>query len=132
MTKILDKTLLSEILDKEVSDNIKISENIITYEVKNRVKKISTFEFQDLCFEWLYNTINCILSEKPHINLEVTISKNVNEVKKYNRILGTSKVGSYYCRVSELNNSGCYKTFFGDTKLEVVVKACNYLLEEIY
>ena len=63
-------------------------------------------------------------------NIDISSGRSPNAGIKYNSILNKNIKGDYYCRVSESDNSGQYRTFIAETEVEAIVKACEWVLNE--
>lgn len=89
------------------------------------------------CKEWLYYQIKEIIISyyapvtPSQYNIDINSGHSPNVRIKYNNILNKNIKGDYYCRVSEPDNSGQYRTFIAETEVEAIFLACEYIREYI-
>ena len=101
------------------------STEINIYELAFRLKDWVYIQIKDR-IDLYYSPVIC-----SQYNIDISSGRSPNVRINYNNILNKNIKGDYYCRVSEPDNSGQYRTFIAETEIEAVIKACEYILKEI-
>ncbi len=150
----ISKELLSEVLGYKDDDYeilagekpIYIKGNRLHYEYQDPYcsfetyitikNSINIYELAFKCKEWLYYQIKERINSyyAPVIcgqyNIDIKSGHSPQVSVQYNNILNKDIKGDYYCRVSESDNSGQYRTFIAETEVKAIIKACEWALNE--
>ena len=125
-------------VDKVISNG----QNRIDNNIYWNIKEIDILQSRNVCElafrlkDWAYIQIKdrIDLYYSPVIcsqyNIDISSGRSPNVRIKYNSILNKNIKGDYYCRVSESDNSGQYRTFIAETEVEAIIKACEWILNE--
>ena len=109
----ISKELVSEVMDiKYPFSDVQLNSNILSWwreDVYFEEKvKINIYEFAYKCKIWVFNKYKIYLSSEPGEASDVSLFWTANfKIKKEN------------------------KSFYGDTEIEAVIKASEYILKEI-
>lgn len=125
-------------IDKVISNGQNRIDNNIYWNVKE-IDILQSRNVYNLAFElkdWLYiqikDRINLYYSPVicSQYNIDINSGCSPSVRTNYNNILNKNVKGDYYCRVSESDNSGQYRTFIAETEVEAIIKACEWVLNE--
>ena len=125
-------------IDKVISNGQNRIDNNIYWSV-NEINILQSRNVYNLAFElkdWLYiqikDRINLYYSPVicSQYNIDINSGCSPSVRINYNNILNKNIKGDYYCRVSESDNSGQYRTFIAETEVEAIIKACEWILNE--